>query len=149
MDLSKLTSRFEQFVGFDPMPWQSRLYREYFDQGKLPASVDIPTGLGKTAVMALWLIAIRDGRKLPRRLVYVVDRRAVVELAAVDGQVIRGALKTDFADFEDTVVHEAGCVAGMDAIVTRDPKGFRKSTLPVLSPQDLLAVLANTEGESV
>ncbi len=41
----------------------------------------MPTGLGKTAVMAIWLIARAAGARVPRRLVYVVDRRAVVDQA--------------------------------------------------------------------
>jgi CRISPR-associated endonuclease/helicase Cas3 len=66
---------------FDPLSWQSRLFQEYFERGDMPAAVDIPTGLGKTAVMALWIIARARGATVPRRLVYVVDRRAVVDQA--------------------------------------------------------------------
>lgn len=72
---------FEALTGFSPLSWQSRLFSEYFEKGELPAAVDIPTGLGKTAVMALWLIARARAAQLPRRLVYVVDRRAVVDQA--------------------------------------------------------------------
>jgi CRISPR-associated endonuclease/helicase Cas3 len=66
---------------YEPLRWQSRLYEEHFKSNQLPQSVDVPTGLGKTAVMALWLIARAQGAHLPRRLVYVVDRRAVVDQA--------------------------------------------------------------------
>ncbi|MDE0268094.1 MAG: type I-U CRISPR-associated helicase/endonuclease Cas3 [Acidimicrobiaceae bacterium] len=61
-----------------PFPWQRKLLR-CFSQGKIPGHLDIPTGLGKTSVMAIWLIARALGADLPRRLVYVVDRRAVVD----------------------------------------------------------------------
>lgn len=71
---------FHQLTGYGPLRWQSRLF-EYFERGELPQAVDVPTGLGKTAVMALWLIARAQGAPLPRRLVYVVDRRAVVDQA--------------------------------------------------------------------
>ena len=60
--------------------WQIRLLRRLLDANP-PRVVDIPTGLGKTSVMALWLIALGEGARLPRRLVYVVDRRAVVDQA--------------------------------------------------------------------
>jgi CRISPR-associated endonuclease/helicase Cas3 len=50
-------------------------------QANLPDALDIPTGLGKTSVMAIWLVARTCGASLPRRLVYVVDRRAVVDQA--------------------------------------------------------------------
>jgi CRISPR-associated endonuclease/helicase Cas3 len=63
-----------------PFPWQIELLRR-FCQGEVVSSLDIPTGLGKTAVMAVWLVARALGAALPRRLVYVVDRRAVVDQA--------------------------------------------------------------------
>ncbi len=63
-----------------PFPWQIELLRR-FRQGQVVSSLDIPTGLGKTAVMAVWLVARALGSSLPRRLVYVVDRRAVVDQA--------------------------------------------------------------------
>ncbi len=66
--------------GETPFPWQETLLAS-FTREKIPAALDIPTGLGKTAVMAIWLVARASGAKLPRRLVYVVDRRAVVDQA--------------------------------------------------------------------
>jgi CRISPR-associated endonuclease/helicase Cas3 len=63
-----------------PFPWQLDLLRR-FRRGHEVSSLDIPTGLGKTAVMAVWLVARALGAALPRRLVYVVDRRAVVDQA--------------------------------------------------------------------
>ena len=65
-----------------PFPWQQELL-ERFAEGKIePAlDIDIPTGLGKTSVMAIWLVARALGADLPRRLAYVVDRRAVVDQA--------------------------------------------------------------------
>ncbi len=63
-----------------PFPWQERLLKRMIDGG-IPELIDIPTGLGKTSVMAIWLAARASGAKLPRRLVYVVDRRAVVDQA--------------------------------------------------------------------
>lgn len=72
---------FQALTGYRPLRWQSRLFAQYFERGALPQAIDVPTGLGKTAVMALWLIARAQGARLPRRLVYVVDRRAVVDQA--------------------------------------------------------------------
>jgi CRISPR-associated endonuclease/helicase Cas3 len=66
--------------GDTPFPWQEELLRR-FTNGTIERSLDIPTGLGKTAVMAIWLVARAHGAALPRRLVYVVDRRAVVDQA--------------------------------------------------------------------
>ena len=42
--------------GDTPFPWQEELLAR-FAAGKIERSVDIPTGLGKTGVMAIWLVA--------------------------------------------------------------------------------------------
>lgn len=63
------------------------------------------------------------------------------DVACVDRDVLRNALDSGFADFEDAVLHEAGRKSGAAAIVTRDVKGFAASQLPVFSPVELLAAL--------
>ena len=87
-----MKDEFEHLTGFAPLAWQARLFESHLDRGELPAMVDVPTGLGKTAVMALWLIARGRGRPLPRRLVYVVDRRAVVDQATDFAERLRDRL---------------------------------------------------------
>ena len=71
-----------------PFRWQKRLLQRLLDADP-PQAVDVPTGLGKTSVMALWLIALAEGAALPRRLVYVVDRRAVVDQATRFAEQLR------------------------------------------------------------
>src|ERR1700682_6589710 len=67
-------------TGNHPFPWQEELFARFM-KGTIERSLDIPTGLGKTTVMAIWLFARAAGALVPRRLVYVVDRRAVVDQA--------------------------------------------------------------------
>ena len=67
------------------------------------------------------------------------------EIAAVNGRVIEEALKTGFSDFEDSVIYHAAHNAGAEALVTRDPKGFKKSKLPVFNPAELLRLLTMIE----
>lgn len=62
----------------DPYPWQVGIYRQLCD-GIVPESLYLPTGTGKTSIALLYLLALLDGAPLPRRLVYVVDRRAIVD----------------------------------------------------------------------
>lgn len=72
---------FEALTGHAPFPWQQRLF-DRFTEGDIPSFCNLPTGLGKTNVIAIWLIALaRTKGKLPRRLVYVVNRRTVVDQA--------------------------------------------------------------------
>lgn len=72
---------FKKLMGFTPFEWQRELYDKHFFAGHIPSALDIPTGLGKTSVMAIWYLALKAGAGVPRRLVYVVDRRAVVDQA--------------------------------------------------------------------
>lgn len=72
---------FETLTGHPPFPWQSRLYQAWRDgiHGNFPA-ITLPTGMGKTSVIPIWLIALaQNPSALPRRLVYVVNRRTVVD----------------------------------------------------------------------
>jgi CRISPR-associated endonuclease/helicase Cas3 len=72
---------FRVLTGNVPLRWQERLFHKYFLGGDLPPALDLPTGLGKTSVMTIWYLALKAGAPVPRRLVYVVDRRAVVDQA--------------------------------------------------------------------
>lgn len=69
-------------------PWQQELLKHIVREA-VPQALDIPTGLGKTAVMAVWLVARASGAAIPRRLVYVVDRRAVVDQATTEAERLR------------------------------------------------------------
>jgi CRISPR-associated endonuclease/helicase Cas3 len=88
---------FAYLTGNNPFPWQSRLFGE-FVQKQFRKRCDVPTGLGKTSVVALWLLALahhaRSGSldRFPRRLVYVVNRRTVVDQATREVERLRDAL---------------------------------------------------------
>ena len=53
---SEFNTAFSRVDGNDPFPWQRELYAR-FKNATIERSIDIPTGLGKTAVMAIWLLA--------------------------------------------------------------------------------------------
>lgn len=87
---------FRALTGRTPFPWQGEVYRRLSagDWKRLTAC-DIPTGLGKTAVIPIWLIALANrGGVIPRRLVYVVNRRTVVDQATAEAERIRTMLTT-------------------------------------------------------
>lgn len=79
-----------------PFPWQIDLLRRFL-RGETVSGLDIPTGLGKTGTMAVWLVARALRAPLPRRLVYVVDRRAVVDQATVEAERLRAWVSTNDA----------------------------------------------------
>ncbi len=79
MTTTDLQSLFTELTGSPPFRWQSALYGK-FAEGHFPRQVSIPTGLGKTSVVTIWLIALAlCPDRVPRRLVYVVNRRTVVD----------------------------------------------------------------------
>lgn len=74
--------------------WQRGLLARFLT-GDVPSGLELPTGLGKTAVMPIWLAARAAGASVPRRLVYVVDRRAVVDQATEVAQKLREVVGSD------------------------------------------------------
>jgi len=60
------------------------------------------------------------------------------EIAPVNRPVLEGALQSKIEDYEDAVLEQAGRLVGADAIVTRNTKDFRKSSIKALDPVELL-----------
>jgi CRISPR-associated endonuclease/helicase Cas3 len=82
---TEFKAEFQRLTGNPPLLWQVRLWEDHFTKNNPPNIVDLPTGLGKTMVMAIWLIArMQKDTSLPRRLIYVVDRRTVVDQATIE-----------------------------------------------------------------
>ena len=86
---------------------------------------------------------------IARRLVGRDDARLAVRtclqsflILPVDEVVLQHADALPGTDFEDNVQLAAAVSSHLDAIVTRDPQGFTGSPVPVLTPTDLLAQLA-------
>ncbi len=70
--------------GHAPFPWQQRLVDQLFaDNGRWPHLLDLPTGSGKTSTVDIALYTLAAGLPVPRRIVFVVDRRVIVQQAAV------------------------------------------------------------------
>ena len=98
MSATDFTTAFRTLAGMtkpeeQPFPWQRNLYENWFSQGKFPDACTLPTGLGKTSVIAVWLIALANGKAVPRRLVYVVNRRTVVDQTTEEVEKYRRNLR--------------------------------------------------------
>lgn len=59
---------------------------------------------------------------------------------ALDKQILDQAIDADFGDLEDAIQYFAAVRAGADCVVSRDARAFPRFDLPVLMPQELLAV---------
>src|SRR6266436_2632676 len=83
---------FEVLTDHGPYPWQRKLF-EMMLAGEVPANVSLPTGTGKTSIMAIWLLALASQAErnlfhtgIQRRLVWVVNRRVVVDQATSEAE---------------------------------------------------------------
>lgn len=86
---------FHAIHGCQPFAWQIRLLHEVITDG-WPGAIAAPTGAGKTSVLdiALFHLALDAGRPraAPRRIVFAVDRRIIVDQAHEHAEKLRDAL---------------------------------------------------------
>ena len=67
---------------------------------------------------------------------------SLVTIISVTGTVINNALAMDNTDFEDAIqYYTAISIPKIEAIITRDKKGFKKSELPVFKPLEALKLI--------
>ncbi len=91
--MTDFASIFAALTGRQPFPWQVALHARFI-AGDIPDSAGLPTGLGKTSVIAIWLIALAQRPDIiPRRLVYVVNRRTVVDQTTDEIERLRSNLR--------------------------------------------------------
>ena len=69
----------------------------------------------------------------------------IFEVAPVNRPVLEQALRSELSDFEDAVLEQSGRLVAVDAIVTRNIKDFRQSTVTVLDPVELLSAVDTIE----
>lgn len=65
----------------------------------------------------------------------------VFGVAPVDDAVLQQALGMGWPDFEDAVCAAAGVAAGCHAVATRDPTGFKRAALPVMTAGEALTAI--------
>ena len=63
------------------------------------------------------------------------------KIAPVNRSVIEKALRSKIEDFEDAVLEQAARLVGAEAIITRNTKDFRRSSIKALDPTELFAAL--------
>src|SRR4051794_18906935 len=81
---------FSALHGVAPWPWQERLAAA----DTWPAAVDLPTGTGKTSLVDIHLWRLAAGHfGTPRRLVWVIDRRVVVDATFARAELIVARLR--------------------------------------------------------
>lgn len=90
-----------------------------------------------TAINVFYITRKIKGREVARRAITKIIQGLLV--CPTDAQVLSDALTSNCEDYEDAVQQAAATLAGLEAIITRDPDDYRSATLPVYTPADYLA----------
>lgn len=95
LTLDDFAAFFRDIHGEEPFPWQQRLMAHVLNHQTWPKVVDLPTGVGKTAVLDIAVFSIAAQPDVaPRRIVFVIDRRIVVDQVYSRAEKIRACIQS-------------------------------------------------------
>jgi len=93
--------------------------------------------MSATTVTDVHYLVGRQTKSSESAIAAVTRLLALMEICAVDREVLEQAIALELPDFEDAVQIACAIELELEAIVTRDVNGFAGSPIPVLSPQEL------------
>lgn len=64
--------------------------------------------------------------------------KVISEICELDALIIEKGLNSDFSDFEDSLQYYSALRTECDIIITRNEKDFKKSQIPVMTPDEFL-----------
>ena len=82
--------------------------------------------------------SVRDKRKIRKSLSGILNHFTVIE---TNGEILRKALSSEISDFEDAVIEISAKEKKVEYILTRDTRDFKKSSVDVITPEELLAII--------
>ena len=68
------------------------------------------------------------------------DIQLLTEVLPTDNDIISQAIHSEFNDFEDAVQYYTAESGQIDYIITRNPKDFTKSFIPIYTPAEFLQI---------
>lgn len=86
-----------------------------------------------------YLIAKALGRNSAKKAIN--NLLELFHIADVNQQVLIVAVHSNFPDFEDALLYQAGFYAGVDGFVTRNGKDFKPAAIPIYSPDQLWSII--------
>jgi predicted nucleic acid-binding protein len=60
------------------------------------------------------------------------------EISKIDESIVEKALNSDFEDFEDSLQYFCALESKCEIIITRNPKDFKHSLIPIMSAEEYL-----------
>jgi predicted nucleic acid-binding protein len=94
-----------------------------------------------TTLTDIFYISRKRTRSVEQARQAVSEILTAMVICPIDRAVLESAFNSGLIDFEDAVQIFGAVAQGLDAILTRDSKGFLSSPIPVLSIQEMLKQL--------
>lgn len=106
---------------------------------------DIIEFVSASAVTDINYIAYRSLKN--RDLVYSLIKKVLkmVKIAPVTEKEITNALNLNWKDFEDAVQYSVALSNGIDAIITRNMKGFSQAEVKICTPEEIINFIDTKE----
>ncbi|GAB6887037.1 PIN domain-containing protein [Desulfothermus okinawensis JCM 13304] len=89
-----------------------------------------------TLTTIYYLLSKNLGKSKARRYIKLI--LSLFEIAPVTRIVLEDALNSEFADYEDGVVYQSAIHSGVEFIITRNVKDYKKSSIPVCEPLEFI-----------
>ena len=126
------------------------LQREPFfqDAERLFQAIDTGQVIGyvtATTLTDIFYISRKHTRSIEQARQAVSETLIAMAICPIDRDVLESAFNSGLADFEDAVQIFSAVAQELDAILTRDAKGFLSSPVSVLSIQELLRQIGNQD----
>ena len=71
----------------------------------------------------------------------IADLLRMAKICTVEKNILQMALTSPITDYEDAVQHECAAAENLDAIVTRNTKDYKNSSVKIYSPSEFLQFL--------
>lgn len=94
-----------------------------------------------TTITTIYYLAAKVSGKSHSEI-YIRNLMSLFEIAPINRAVLESALRANFDDFEDAVISESAIHIGASGVVTRNLSDFRKSTINLYSPEQLVKILS-------
>lgn len=99
---------------------------------------DINGYISASSVTDIYYIAYRSLKDHEKVRTLLAEVFKVIKIAPVSSENINYAFDLNWKDFEDAVQYSVALSNGIDAIITRNMKGFSQGEVKILTPEEML-----------
>ena len=98
-----------------------------------------------SAVTDIYYVAYRNLKDRAKVIELLSETLKVVKILSVTAEDIQRAFNLDWKDFEDAVQYSVALSNGIDAIITRNMKGFSQAEVKICTPEEIINFIDTKE----